>query len=613
VPTSPGPSQAATASRSSAGTTTLTFGANVPAGDVVVAFIWYTGSAPVFSGLGATWSQLVAQVSVPGTAAFLSVYVARQVAGGSAAVTVTGPTATDVIAMDWPGIDNSLTLDVFTTQGGNGVATYNWPGITPVFANDSVAIAFAAGYGSGTPAMSGLGTGGFTATSTRVQTGTPVGAVVLGAGYVADAPGGTKQQTSQLSVTGTTSPAGWAFIAVALRGAPYPAQLGSGSNQAVFGGSAHGTSVKIGAMPITCRIYSADYPIEGLLAVMNRARKLRWDDAYNATGAGSFEVSTSDAKATVANLAVGNIVRCGFGPFDDFDWIIEQLNYTLSSPDGPSGETIVVQGRGLEAYVERGVVYSAVTWSGSAGGLVRTLLAAMQDRGALPLVGTDFTDTTDSSGAPWRPGAAMAINRGQTLLDVIGALRAQGYVFEFRGDFVLRAWNDGSGAHRESSVVFREGRHFSDRIAWAQPRSAVVTHLVVEGAGGITAEVADPEWAGSPTRTEGYYSVATVTNVAGLADAGLAEIARRKLAASAINVGVFHGLDPGQLEPYRHFRKGDWVAAHVPGYIENASELVAAISVEATDAGGYAVRLDFNGRQPDPLLVLDRKARGLIP
>lgn len=607
MPTSPGPTQTATGGRATAGTTTLTFGANVPAGDVVVAFIWYSGSAPVFSGLGATWSQLISPISPANSGTLLGVYVGRQVAGGSAVVTVTGPTATDVIAMDWPGIDNNLTLDVFMTQTSQVGTTYNWPGITPNFANASVAVAFAVLYSGGTPVINGLGSNGFAATPTRTQSG-----VLLGAGYVANAPGGTLQQTS-VSVSGATSTAGWGFIAVALRGAPYPAQFGTGTNQAAFGGSAHGTSVKIGPMPITCRIHSADYPIEGLLAVMNGARKLRWDDAYNATGAGSFEIPTSDPKATVANLAVGNIVRCGFGPFDDFDWIIEQLNYTLSSPDGPSGETIVVQGRGLEAYVERGVVYSAVTWSGSAGGLVRTLLAAMQDRGALPLVGTDFTDTADSSGAPWRTGAAMAINRGQTLLDVIGSLRAQGYVFEFRGDFVLRAWNDGSGAHRESSVVFREGRHFSDRIAWAQPRSAVVTHLVVEGAGGITTEVPDPEWAGSPTRTEGYYSVTTVTNVAGLVDAGLAEIARRKLAASAINVGVFHGLDPGQLEPYRHFRKGDWVAAHVPGYIENASELVAAISVEATDAGGYAVRLDFNGRQPDPLLVLDRKARGLIP
>lgn len=78
----------------------------------------------------------------------------------------------------------------------------------------------------------------------------------------------------------------------------------------------------------------------------------------NGTGQGSFKINRYSPVALEAILARGNVIKCRFPWRDDYDFgfLLEKGDFTLAHAQEHGGEEFSFSGRGLLAYLDRGVM-----------------------------------------------------------------------------------------------------------------------------------------------------------------------------------------------------------------------------------------------------------------
>lgn len=117
-------------------------------------------------------------------------------------------------------------------------------------------------------------------------------------------------------------------------------------------------SAPAAGVPIEFSIFDGANPAT-MLAAMQLASEGGFQPIFCETGAGAFTIPRDDPKAAYA--IPGNLVRCKLGGIDRFAFWVEEPVAKLTSRSERGGETIVVQGRGAAAYLERASVYPP-TW-----------------------------------------------------------------------------------------------------------------------------------------------------------------------------------------------------------------------------------------------------------
>lgn len=395
----------------------------------------------------------------------------------------------------------------------------------------------------------------------------------------------------------------WGAVAFGLQGRGQVAATGAAAATGGSTVSAIGSGATAPPFGLRVAVYD-DGNVNTRLATLIRATGISWVDPFNAIGSGRFALALSDPLATTDILREGNLVRCYLGPFDVFRFWIDTPAYTLAA--GEAGDLVVVTGRGFEAYLDRAQVWAGgASYSGvSPGAVMRGQIAAAQARGAIPLVQVDFDETRDSAGVAWSADLAQTLTlaAGTSLRAVLDQMRQSGVYAELRADFTLQMWQD-PGRDLTGFVVLRQGRHVAGPVTVTQPQSQRSNAILVEGTGTHAAVI----FGGTPLpdRREAYVKGPATTDLDTLIQIGVAEYARRERAAIAFQVPMHHGLGPGEVEPYRHFIKGDDIAVSIPGrYDSGDPQMVAGINVAGDDAGGYAVALDLNAVAIDPVVRL---------
>lgn len=582
---------------------TVTLPSNPAAGDAVVLAIIGDnagGAVSAVSGCGATW-ELARKELTPGGTAYCEVWIGRNCSGAAAVITATrGAGAWRAIASGWPGVEKVVSVvDVTETDTSTTVDPTD-EGVVPVLGTDAVFVAVFNRDGK-TPA--GGTSGGFTAlTGTADAT-----AQSIAASYRTSNSAGVRAATSW----DYTGPPDWRSIAVGIKGHGQAAVSGTVTMASTSTMRATGSNIIPGPMGLSIVIYD-DVDPTVRKAIIENAHGIRWEDPFNDIGAGRFRLALADLKATADNLLVNNLVRCFIGPFDVFQFWIATPAWQLASPDGPAGEFVTIAGKGLEAYLDRGAVWSTLTYTAQKPGFImRDVIVLAQARGAVPLLQTDFTATADSAGVAWAAGTTMTIELapGMTLRAVLGAIRQAGIYARMRNDLTLQMWQ-APGIHQESTVILRQGKHFASGLTLNQPQSQRTNAILVQG----DAATLRPVIIGGtdlPERFESYVKGPETSDNATLDAVGAAEFARREALATAFALPMLHGLGAGEYEPYRHFNVGDWVAIDVPGRYSAASQRVAGINIASADENAYEVVLDLNAVLPDVLVNLARKVEAL--
>lgn len=576
---------------------TVTFGANVAAGNAVLLCVGtVSGTVGTPTGLGGTWTNLGADngagfwlcTNPNGSTSVVTVNVSGTVDAAACASEWATLTGTDIAIAHQTGL--VTTAPQTMTALSQTPSSYPYLLLLDFNLNTSA---------SAVGAPTGLGTGWTALTAKNQGTHCRVDPRYK----IITTPSGTYTAQWTEATNGSFWQAFGTFRAGGLTAVNGSATLaGTGdlrANGAVV--------VPDNPLPLEVRVYAAANPLGAPLAVWEGQTGLQWSDLFNETGAGRLTLPLSDAKATTANLAKYNLVRVFLGPFDVFQFWIETPQYTVAGIAGAADEQVLVAGRSLEAYLSRALVWlSGTGYAGATAGMVMLdMVQAAQARGAISLLKTDFTLTLDSAGVAWAGTLAdltLGWTEGADMLSVLSQLRGLGVIARMRPDMTLQLYQSYGVNQRAVGVVLRQGRHLTTPVTWTLPDAHAANVMMTRGTPGVAAVLTDGGGLGNPLpdRFEGYLKGPDSDDLTTLYQAATTEILARYAAASAIALReVDHGLGPGQYEPYRHYGLGDTIGLDVPGRFTNTPEVVKAITGESGDRARYTLGLDLSGLQPD--------------
>lgn len=377
-------------------------------------------------------------------------------------------------------------------------------------------------------------------------------------------------------------------------------------------------------VPIEFDVYDGASP-STMLATLGNAYDRGFTDTLADLGSGSFKILATDPKATSAIIRRGNLVKARVAGVYRFAFFMDDIRDVVLSPAEGGGMAYAVSGRGSLAYLERAIVYppgwpvptgTSVNYTGvPAGRVLRELVVAAQARGSLPaLTQASWSNTVDSHGEPWSDSLTMQVPAGTTLLDLAMQFMGLGLELEMTTDLKLKAYVE-FARHFEASVVLRAGYHLAGEVTKQVRGHTERTRMLVEGGSGAYSEVlasGSPEADPYIGRREGFLSFSNSSDPTTLQRAGESALAQLNADTDAISVPVLHSLtDPGQYEPWRDYRKGDWISLDIPGAYSLAPYRIMGMTLQETAGGDYALNLDLNSLALEALNRLKRAVDAL--
>lgn len=371
-----------------------------------------------------------------------------------------------------------------------------------------------------------------------------------------------------------------------------------------------------------------------MLATMENAREVQFQDQRNQVGSGSFKLNRHDAKATSTILQRSNIVRVKLGGVYRFAYIIESITRTVVSKSGQGAEDVVVAGRGVLALIGRGALYPAGwpaakvnprTWSAVPFATVLdTAYTEAIGRGCFPSVTRDWSASSDSLSRAWTDVQSPSLNVGTSLLDLAAQGASLGYDIGMSPTLVWHVWNGTQGVDRSAGsltpVIFRQGKHFgqedfTDMIV----DGPVITNMLVTGNGGLLLEVTDPALAAEPGigRREGTFDYSLGQTAQDLSNAGNAAIKHLQVDANPLQLTVTHGPSTnngtitGDYEPYVDYFLGDTITIDAPPIYSLSNYVVEAFTIaQIADSEAYTVTMDLNSVFLDADILMWNKLGG---
>jgi hypothetical protein len=364
------------------------------------------------------------------------------------------------------------------------------------------------------------------------------------------------------------------------------------------------------------------------LAILEDSFDREWVEEYNGTGSGRVSVLVNHHKlvADPDLLKSGNLIRLYLDGVPRFVFQIDHRRITVAKKGDDIVRVLTVSGRGALCLLEDVVVYPVGgiagdlvrTFNTNAGDMLRTCLLEGQARGAALLVGTGFTASLDSKGAPWERAIDLEERAGQTDL-----LRLALKTSEVAADvwmtpsLVLEVAN-ARGVDRSiqtadtGPVQLRIGEHI-EQVEVDQ--DGIVKNVLVITSGGGLVERQDASSITEYRRREATLSVGDVTDPSQITRH--AEAVFRRTGAPADR--TVYRLTESKVvtdgrTPYRHFGLGDTILAP-DGDGVLVGQVVYSITVSENRVGRpvYVVELaslvaDFEEKLGRWLAALNRGA-----
>jgi hypothetical protein len=385
------------------------------------------------------------------------------------------------------------------------------------------------------------------------------------------------------------------------------------------------TQQPVAGVPIEVDIYDGS-ALGTMLVTLENARAVQFQEQINEAGSFSFLLNRHDPKATATTLRSGNLVRIKIGGIYRFAGFIDEPRSTLVSPAGQGAEDVLVAGRGVLAYLERGICYppgwptpTGVDYTYTSvprGSILVGFIAAAQARGTLPGLTYDFSATVDSVNNPWDDTTTMTISVGTNLLDLARQMAALGTDVYCDSSLVLHAYKH-RGVDRSGTVILRAGRHFAatGSVENVEHNSSLRTRLLIEGQGGKFFEKTDPtlETDAHIGRREGYLSFSASADPTTLEAVGRIALATLVAEAAPLSVPVIHGQTAGDFDPYVDYGVGDMVLIDIPDtrYALASQRLVGWTIAERAGNLDFDLLLDLNAVSYEAEIVLKRRLDAL--
>jgi hypothetical protein len=335
--------------------------------------------------------------------------------------------------------------------------------------------------------------------------------------------------------------------------------------------------------------------------------------AYLATlsdvGSGSFKIHAADAKATAANLAVGNVVLVRRGNTNIGAWLIENLQETLVDSGEEAARWITVSGRGLLALLDYALVYPGDFSGDPVKGFRRStnttkanvlikLLDEFAARGGAGLT-VDFSEDLDSGGAPFTDEVTLEYKAGQTVMDVARNLVAYGLELSATADKYLQAWVS-KGTDRRATVIFRHGQSLLTGTSATDGRN--MSNVILGEGKGMFVESIDTASIATHGRREHYLQVNNAWDAVQVRQANRLVLEGWKEPVAAYELAVLD--DP--YEPFQDYDVGDMVTVSIPGKLEGAFRVLGISTEEIDESGRLQVTLELNDLRTEYLQRVQR-------
>ena len=366
---------------------------------------------------------------------------------------------------------------------------------------------------------------------------------------------------------------------------------------------------------IEVQCFDPTQPVSGMIAILQNASDATWTDMLGAVGSGSVKCSAFDAKA--AQVQQGSLIKFCLGspPVPVFAFFNTSPVLEIGEADT---SVITLAGSSVLAYTGRARVDPPGGWAaptasirsggetamgGTFGGILLQLITEAKARGTIPNLTPQFTATTDSAGNAWAVNAsALTISVGCLIQDVILQLVARGMGVYMDPQLNLFAYIAGAyGANLASTVVFQEGRHFTQPVnrngapikggkRLTSIGSGFSNAVLAMGTGNVYEEATDSTVSNPYIgRWESAIDLTSTTGDTTLLSATAAQqIVNTETASAAITVELIHDTNPGGYEPYVSCRPGDTIALNVPGQYAMTPAQIVAYTLTQIDGANYA-------------------------
>ena len=354
------------------------------------------------------------------------------------------------------------------------------------------------------------------------------------------------------------------------------------------------------ALPIEVQAWLPDN--SAMLAILQDASGANWTDLLADVGAGSVDLSWYDPKATAAITQRGSLIKFLLGGSPVFAFFNDSPVLTIAEA---SESKWTLAGQSVLSYLGRALAYmpggvgapTALGYSfagATPGTILKTLIDAAQARGTIPSMTYDFTATLDSAGNSWSATGSLSIDAGATILDVAKQLVAKGMGLAMDANLVLHCYVPGAqGVNLTSTVVWRQGAHFTSPLDNVGTGANLSTVCLVQGSGNKFVETTDPAYTGNPYvgRRESSLDLSGSTgDSTQMTAAGNQQIAITETEAQALTVSVNHGLaSQGRYEPYQDYHLGDTISLDSPGSYGMAPWDIVGLTITQTDNANYNI------------------------
>lgn len=192
------------------------------------------------------------------------------------------------------------------------------------------------------------------------------------------------------------------------------------------------------------------------------------------------------------------------------------------------------------------------------GQVFNTLLAEAQNLGCLPGVTKNWTGALDSNGQGWGATYNWTFNVGDTLLDVLNKMAEDGRCDVIMATRQLRLYKPGTMGSFTNTSKLRVGKELLSAPREVD-RSRRRTHALAVGQNSIyAAGVENPNL--STTEWGSWYTFLNIDDDKLTDIQAKAKSQLRPLAETSYALAVGISMHPDGVQPYKHYKLGDWVA-----------------------------------------------------
>lgn len=192
------------------------------------------------------------------------------------------------------------------------------------------------------------------------------------------------------------------------------------------------------------------------------------------------------------------------------------------------------------------------------GQVFNTLLAEAQNLGCLPGITKNWTGALDSNGQGWGATYNWTFNVGDTLLDVLNKMAEDSRCDVIMATRQLRLYKPGTMGSFTNTSKLRVGKELLSAPREVD-RSRRRTHALAVGQNSIyAAGVENPNL--STTEWGSWYTFLNIDDDKLTDIQAKAKSQLRPLAETSYALAVGISMHPDGVQPYKHYKLGDWVA-----------------------------------------------------